>query len=81
MAIGRRLSATRVRQGRMGVSMFWVLAISTALATIALFAAWSWRANDLRATETSPDRAAAAAEHFNMGDPVAQQTAPEPPAR
>ena len=37
------LNATSARQGRFGVHMFWVLVVSTALAALALFAAWSWR--------------------------------------
>ena len=41
MAISRGLNATRARQGRFGIHMFWVLAISTALAALALFGAWS----------------------------------------
>ena len=41
------LNATSARQGRFGVHMFWVLVVSTALAALALFGAWSWRADDL----------------------------------
>lgn len=70
------LSATRARQGRFGVHMFWVLAVSTALAALALFGAWSWRANDLASTAPNNAREPADARAFNMGDPAALQTNP-----
>ena len=72
------LSATRARQGRVGVHMFWVLVVSTGLAAIALFAAWSWRADDLASTAPNNARETADATAFNMGDPAAQQTTPSP---
>lgn len=76
MAISRGLNATRARQGRFGVHMFWVLAVSTALAALALFGAWSWRADDLNSTLPSKAGAARTAQHFDMGDPAALQTTP-----
>ncbi|HVK42732.1 MAG: hypothetical protein K0Q62_167 [Phenylobacterium sp.] len=72
------LNATRARQGRFGVHMFWVLVVSTALAALALFAAWSWRADDLASTAPNNARQPADAKAFNMGDPAAQQTTPAP---
>jgi hypothetical protein len=48
-----RLNATRARQGRWGRHVFWVLIVSTVLAAIALFGAWSYRANDLAAVEVN----------------------------
>ena len=78
MAISRGLNATRARQGRFGVHMFWVLAVSTALAALALFGAWSWRADDLNSTVPSKAGAARTAQHFDMGEPAALQTAPSP---
>ncbi len=40
----RIISATRARQGRMGRHLLWVLLVSTALAALALFGAWSLQA-------------------------------------
>jgi hypothetical protein len=76
MAISRSLNATRARQGRFGVHMFWVLAVSTALAALALFGAWSWRADDLNSTLPSKAGAARTAQHFDTGEPAALQNAP-----
>ena len=70
------LNATRARQGRIGVHMFWVLAVSTALAALAVFGAWSWRADDLARGRPSNASTVRTAQSFNMGDPVAQQTTP-----
>lgn len=50
---GPRVNATRARQGRWGKQVFWVLIVSTVLAAIALFGAWSFRANDLAAVEVN----------------------------
>lgn len=74
------LGATRARQGRLGVHMFWVLVISTALAALALFGAWSWRADDLASTAPHNARQPADAKAFDMGEPApaALQTTPTP---
>ena len=48
---GPVLNATRARQGRYGKHVFWVLIISTVLAAIALFGAWSLRSGDLASVE------------------------------
>ena len=64
------LSATRARQGRIGVHMFWVLAVSTALAALALFGAWSWRAGDLPATPPSNAGKVRTAQSFDIGEPA-----------
>jgi len=50
---GPRLNATRARQGRWGRHVFWVLVISTVLAALALFGAWTFRARDLAAVEVN----------------------------
>jgi hypothetical protein len=70
------LNATRARQGRFGRHMFWVLLVSTALAALALFGAWTWRADDLASTAPNNAREPADAAPFNQGDPAALQTAP-----
>ena len=48
---GPVLNATRARQGRYGKHVFWMLIISTVLAAIALFGAWSMRSGDLAGVE------------------------------
>lgn len=48
-----RVNATRARQGRWGRHVFWILVISTVLAALALFGAWSFRARDLAAVEVN----------------------------
>ncbi|PHY19098.1 hypothetical protein [Caulobacter sp. BP25] len=50
-AEGPRVNATRARQGRFGLHVFWILIVSTVLAALALFGAWSFRANDFAAVE------------------------------
>ena len=50
---GPRGSATRARQGRFGRHIFWVLIVSTVLAALALFGAWSFRAQDLAAVDVN----------------------------
>ena len=47
------LNATRARQGRLGRHVFWVLLVSTALAAMALFGAWTWQADNLASTEVN----------------------------
>ncbi len=46
-----RVNATRARQGRFGRHIFWILIVSTVLAALALFGAWSFRAGDLAAVD------------------------------
>ncbi|MBP7701775.1 MAG: hypothetical protein KA098_04170 [Phenylobacterium sp.] len=74
------LNATRARQGRIGVHMFWVLAVSTALAALALFGAWSWRAGEQSATPASKAGAVRTAQSFDLGEPAhgTLQTTPTP---
>ena len=48
---GPVLNATRARQGRYGKHVFWVLIVSTVLAAVALFGAWSMRSGDLAGVE------------------------------
>lgn len=76
------LTATRARQGRFGVHMFWVLLVSTALAALALFGAWSWRHQDLASTAPNNGRQTSDARAFDMGEPAPaiQQNTPSPTA-
>ena len=64
------LPATPARQGRMGRPVFWVLVISTLLAAIGLFIAWTWKAPAL-----SSDDAKLANDHPKAS---AAFSAPEP---
>jgi hypothetical protein len=50
---GPRVNATRARQGRFGRHVFWILIVSTVLAALALFGAWSFRATDLAAVDAN----------------------------
>jgi hypothetical protein len=72
------LGATRARQGRLGRDVFWVLLISTALAAVALFAAWTWKSGDLASTQPTRPAQARDASTYQMGTPAAQEKAPLP---
>jgi hypothetical protein len=69
------VGATRARQGRFGRHMLWVLVFGTLLAAIGMFAAWTWKAPDMQATERAP-QAAAAAQQFTAPEPA--PTIPQP---
>ncbi len=75
------LNATRARQGRFGRHVFWVLLVSTALAAMALFGAWTWQADNLASTEANNARQPADAQAFEMGAPAegTLQTTPDAP--
>ncbi len=64
------LSSTRARQGRYGRHMLWVLLASTALAALALFAAWTWRAPALSSVPSGPSKTEARS--FDSGPPAPQ---------
>jgi hypothetical protein len=72
----RSMPATRARQGRFGRHMFWVLLVSTALAAIALFGAWTWRADDLASAAPNNANQPQDAQAFDQGAPAALQTPP-----
>ena len=71
------LNATRARQGRWGRHMFWVLVFGTLLAALGLFAAWTWKAPDLIASETPVTQRAASAATFDTPEPAS----PTPPSQ
>ena len=72
---GQRLNATRARQGRWGRHVFWVLVVSTVLAALALFGAWSYRANDLAAVEVNNGaKTPAEAQRYDTPQAPARQT-------
>ena len=64
------LSATRARQGRFGRHMIWVLLFSTLLAVIGLFAAWTWKAPAIQATEVPNNKSATASQKFAAPEPA-----------
>ncbi|MDP3174643.1 MAG: hypothetical protein Q8M88_09445 [Phenylobacterium sp.] len=64
------LGATRARQGRFGRHVFWVLLISTVLAALALFGAWTWRSGDLANTEPNNARQPVDAKAFDAPPPA-----------
>jgi hypothetical protein len=73
----QRLNATRVRQGRWGLHIFWILVISTVLAAVALFGAWGFRANDLAAVEhNNGAKTPAEAGRYDTRQTPVRQTAP-----
>jgi hypothetical protein len=63
------LSATRARQGRWGQHVFWVLVFGTLLAALGLFAAWTWRADELASTQPTQFEAQAQAKGFDTPQP------------
>lgn len=71
------LGATRARQGRFGRHIVWVLLFGTLLAALALFGAWTWKSDDLQATEPSKASQAADAQSFTAPEPAAVNTTPE----
>jgi hypothetical protein len=72
------VNATRARQGRFGRHVLWLLLVSTALAALALFAAWTWRSDDLARVDPNAGYQAADAQTFNQGAPMAKQNEVEP---
>lgn len=70
------LGATRARQGRFGRHMVWVLLFGTLLAALALFGAWTWKSEDLAATEPSANSQAADARSFNAPEPAPINASP-----
>ncbi len=76
--MAERVSEVRAKQGLRGLHVFWMLAISTVMAGVALVAAWAWQSGDLarvRGTSAAPP---GAEKHFRQEAPGARQTAPNP---
>lgn len=75
------LTASRARQGRLGRHVFWVLMVSTALAAMALFGAWTWQADNLSAVEVNNGKQPADAQAFSASAPAENtlQTSPDIP--
>jgi len=74
------LAATRARQGRFGRHMLWVLLFGTLLAAAGMFAAWTWKAPDLAASDAAIAQRPAA-HPLNSPEPAPRATpAPATPA-
>jgi hypothetical protein len=78
---GQVVAETSARQGRRGLHMFVVLAISTALAVIVMFGIWSIQAGKMNAAaHASGASKAAASQSFDAGpsQPKAAANTPNP---
>lgn len=63
------VGATRVRQGRSGRHVFWVLVFGLLLVILGFVAAYMWQADDLARTEAN-NGPASRAEVFNAPEPA-----------
>ncbi|MBI1198799.1 MAG: hypothetical protein GC203_13140 [Phenylobacterium sp.] len=63
------LEATRARQARRGTHVLWVLVIGTALAALALLAAYAWRASAAPDNGPTPAERQNAAQTFDTPAP------------
>ncbi len=65
---GQMIPERQVKQGRRGMHMFVVLAVSTLLAVVVMFGIWSTQAGKMNAAaHTSGDSKAAASQTFDTG--------------
>jgi hypothetical protein len=74
------LNATRARQGRFSRHMIWVLLFGTLLAALGLFAAWTWKSDDLASVERNNARQPALVQSFKAPDPATVTPQPAPAA-
>ncbi|HZZ69162.1 MAG TPA: hypothetical protein VFE18_13400 [Phenylobacterium sp.] len=73
------LKATPARQGRYGRHVFWVLVVSTLLAAIGLFFAWTWKSPSLNAADSRVNATKAqAAQQFNTAGTMPPATVTPP---
>jgi len=85
------IGVTRVRQGRLGRHVLWVLLVSLLLVVLGFFAAWTWKADDLARVEpnngkqaadvqafSAPPSAAATRQNYQVGGPRAPQSNANP---
>jgi len=77
-----RVNATRARQGRRGLHIFWVLTISLMLGAVALAIIWAANSGQLAAVRGHTQAPApAAAANFDEPPPAARQTSETPPSK
>jgi hypothetical protein len=87
------VGATRVRQGRMGRNIFWVLVFGVALTILGFAATWAWKAGDLASTQptstaqsanaasyNAPRPDAASRQNYQKGGPLAPRNGGNPPS-
>jgi hypothetical protein len=85
------ISVNRVRQGRLGRHMLWILFTTLLLVVLGFFAAWTWRAGDLASVEPNngtqqsdvqgfdaPQPAASARQNYETGGVLAPQNQGNP---
>jgi len=72
------LNATRARQGRWGQHVFWVLVFGALLAALGLFAAYTWRADELASTTPTPFEAQSQAKGFDTPQRPPTPNSPDP---
>ncbi len=60
-----RVSATRVRQGRWGRHVLWVLVVSVLASALAVAAVWLWLAGDLAGSQKRSTPTASEAARFH----------------
>ena len=65
------VGAARVRQGRLGRNILWVLLIALLLVVLGFFATWTWKARDLTSVQNAPNASAGAAQSFSAPQPGA----------
>ena len=65
------MNSTRARQGRFGRHVLWVLLVSTALAGLAMFGAWTWQGDQPTSADITngPIRTPAEARLFDHPNP------------
>jgi len=73
-----RVSETRAKQGLRGLHVFWVLAISTTLAGLALIAVWWFNSGALAGAGGEAASRPAAESSFNAAPSAARQTPATP---
>jgi hypothetical protein len=65
------VGVTRVRQGRLGRNILWVLIAALLLVVLGFFATWTWKARDLANAPNQGRAPASAAQTFNAPPPRA----------
>lgn len=64
------IGVTRVRQGRLGRHILWVLLVSLLLVVVGFFAAWTWHAPRLARVEPNYGAERGAAQTFDAPQPA-----------
>jgi hypothetical protein len=80
---GPQVGATRARQGSYGRRVYWVLVASTALAVLALAAAWAWKAPAFHSANTNngPEQSGRSGQSSESSQSFNAPTPPPPQPR